>query len=153
MQRCLFGINRHLFDAFWFLGACFMRLGRNIDASEQFSKALRLNPRDAVALFNQGLVLQEQNRWEEAIALYRNVTAITQEEASFSSSQASGNSLTADARVQSKIRECDLLQALSRFKQAKDCWKEGARLFPNSSSMHSELGNILATVSNLLPVD
>eukprot|EP00981_Chlorochromonas_danica_P005392 scaffold1091_cov164-Ochromonas_danica.AAC.15 len=141
------------------LGACYKRLGRIEEALEQFEKGLALNPNDPVAHFNLGLALQELGRWEDAAQHYHNATQISSAITS-TLSNASGESsgldqnrqvqpLSPEAFEQAKVRECDLLQAVLRYYEARTCLEEAAQLFPHSSTIFYELGNLLATLGQI----
>lgn len=114
------------------LGACYRQLGRLEDAQTQFKIALALAPNTTHALYNLGLLYQNENNWLDAIEVYRNlsITAPTDPEA------------TPQLLVEIKLRECDLLQGLRRFKEAKSCWEAGIVLDPTNQLMHNELGNV-----------
>lgn len=58
------------------LGTAHWKCGRLKQAEEQYAKAVRLSPRNAIALNNYGALLMEQSRLEEAEKLLRQAHAL-----------------------------------------------------------------------------
>jgi Tfp pilus assembly protein PilF len=134
IERALNGTKS--FEAFHnTLGECYRTLGKIADAQEQFQIAVALNPDYLAPVFNLGLTYQQTDQWEEAINQYRKVTLATKD-------PARGLVVSDQVREESKIRECDLLQAMGRASLAKECWLDGLSLFPGNDLMYNELGNL-----------
>lgn len=100
------------------LGECFRVIGRYEEAKSQFELALALNPQYSSAVFNLGLTYQSSRQYEKAIDQYKQVAAWGK------SKEVSATKVLID----SKIRECDLYQALGRSRDAFICWKEGTEM-------------------------
>ena len=86
------------------------------------------------------MTYQQTNEWEKAIVQYRIVTAVTTD--AERNKTASIAAVAERIKVEAKIRECDLLQALDRMQEATVCWLQAIGLFPNEHVPHNELGNI-----------
>lgn len=52
--------------------------------------------------------------------------------------------------LDSKVRECDLLQSQMLLKEARPCWEGAQRLFPQNILVLNELGNVLSQVQYFL---
>ena len=138
------------------IGECYRTLGLVDKAKKQFSVALALNPAHLSSVFNLGLTHQDAHEWEEAVERYRQITAATRAipgEEGGTNGTDQGNldgegvgrvvgRVSERVRLESKIRECDLLQALGRPGEALACWEDGTGLFPLSDVIHNELGNL-----------
>jgi tetratricopeptide (TPR) repeat protein len=94
-------------------------MGRTEEAKSQFELALALNPNFYSAAFNLGLTYQGMNQFKKAIVQYKII-----ENASKTSE------IKRKVLLDSKIRECDLYQAMGENKEAFDCWSEGIEKFP-----------------------
>ena len=121
------------------LGECYRILGRIEAARAQFELALALNPLYKSAMFNMGLVFQQQKQWREAIEQFHLV-------ANFASVVDGASSIFVEGSAElqlaeeSKIRECDLLQSLDLLHQVMQCWSEGIKLFPSNHHLFNGLG-------------
>jgi hypothetical protein len=89
------------------------------------------------AVFNLGLTLQQMSHWTDAIESYRQVNA---------AAAAFPDSVKPQMRLESQIRECDLLQGLQLTAQALVCWELGIDQFPTDGVIHNEIGTIYAKV-------
>jgi hypothetical protein len=54
--------------------------------------------------------------------------------------------LTAQVVLDSKVRECDLLQSQMLLREARPCWEQAQRMFPENLLVLNELGNVLSQV-------
>lgn len=140
------------------LGECYRILGRLDEAASQFNLALALNPGFFSATFNLGLVLQQQNRWEEAIGQYQKIAVHTlslaagrRDNNSEMSENKSGEATrpylsAAESHLaeEAKVRECDLLQALGSVHAAMVCWRTGTQHYPTNHIFFNELGNVFS---------
>lgn len=54
--------------------------------------------------------------------------------------------LTPQVILDSKVRECDLLQSQMLLKDAKECWAAAQVMFPANILVLNELGNVLSQV-------
>lgn len=54
--------------------------------------------------------------------------------------------LSQQVLLDSKVRECDLLQSQMLLKEARPCWEGAQRLFPDNILVLNELGNVLSQV-------
>ena len=61
------------FDALQGLGETLMLLGRQGDAVHAFGRILRFDPAHAGAMYFEGVLLNDQKRFREAIARWRSV--------------------------------------------------------------------------------
>jgi tetratricopeptide (TPR) repeat protein len=118
-------------------GVCYRTLGRIEEAETQFRLAVALNPQYMSAVFNLGLTLQQMSHWTDAIESYRQVNA---------AAAAFPDSVKPQMRLESQIRECDLLQGLQLTAQALVCWELGIDQFPTDGVIHNEIGTIYAKV-------
>lgn len=120
------------------LGVCYRTLGKNEEAEAQFKLAIALNPQYMSAVFNLGLTYQQMNRWDAAIAHYHQVNEY---------SKTHSEAVKPQVRLESKIRECDLIQGQQRVLEALECWEDGIELFPNDGVIRNEIGSMYARVS------
>lgn len=120
------------------LGVCYRTLGRIEEARKQFEIALTINANYMSSIFNLGLVEQQLMNWDSAIDRYRTVIA---------AAAINPNVISEQVRLDSKIRECDLLQAMSKLEESLHCWKEAVEMFPNSDVAINELGNVATQVT------
>jgi tetratricopeptide (TPR) repeat protein len=86
------------------------------EAQHQFQIAVALNPNYMAPVFNLGLIYQQTNQWDKAIAQYRMITELTGTAGSNSKAgkvqdRQSIVAVSERVKFESKIRECDLLQA------------------------------------------
>ncbi len=58
--------------------------------------------------------------------------------------------LTSQVILDSKVRECDLLQSQMLLKDAKECWAAAQEMFPANILVLNELGNVLSQVGIFL---
>jgi len=122
------------------LGECYRLLGRFEEAREQFQLALKLNNEYYSAMYNLGLTYQKQREtWDIAITYFQHIVT---------ASQVNDSSVLETIGSESKIRECDLLQAQYRFNSSLLCWEEGQRMFPQNNIIHNELGNLYTQFGN-----
>ena len=74
----------------------------------------------------------------------------------YSSSQAAAEDakvaaqLTPQVLLDSKVRECDLLQSQMLLREARVCWGQAQGMFPANILVLNELGNVLSQVSFLV---
>lgn len=54
--------------------------------------------------------------------------------------------LSEQVLLDSKVRECDLLQSQMLLKEARPCWEDAQRRFPENILVLTELGNVLSQV-------
>ena len=52
--------------------------------------------------------------------------------------------------LDSKVRECDLLQSQMLLREARPCWESARTMFPSNVLVLNELGNVLSQVFNPL---
>ncbi len=116
---------------------CYRTLGRIEEAETQFQLAIQLNPQYMSAVFNLGLTQQQLSRWDDAIESYRQVNSVAAE---------FPDAVKPQMRLESQIRECDLLQGLQMTTQALACWEAGIALFPSDGVIHNEMGSMYAKV-------
>eukprot|EP01038_Epipyxis_sp_PR26KG_P016268 gene16268-22159_t len=116
------------------LGVCYRTLGRLQEAKHQFERALMMNPNYLTATFNLGLVQQQLNQWNDAIISYQKIV---------------DSSAKDETRLESKIRECDLLAAQEMIEQAISCWQIGMNLFPSNSIIPNELANLYGKIGKI----
>jgi hypothetical protein len=57
--------------------------------------------------------------------------------------------LTPQVLLDSKVRECDLLQSQMLLTEARPCWEQAQRSFPDNILVLNELGNVLSQVSSV----
>lgn len=126
------------------LGECYRILGRLEAARAQFELALALNPLFKSAMFNMGLVFQQQKQWQEAINQFQKVANFASLVDGASGSILAEGSAERQLAEESKIRECDLLQSLGLLHKAMQCWSEGIKLFPTNHVLFNELGTSYA---------
>lgn len=119
------------------IGVCYRTLGRIEEAETQFLLAVALNPQYMSAVFNLGLTQQQMSRWDDAIESFHQVNV---------AAAAFPESVKPQMRLESQIRECDLLQGLQMTMQALTCWESGIGLFPTDGVIHNEIGSIHANV-------
>ncbi len=98
------------------------------------------------AVFNLGLTYQQTGRWDLAIAQYHTVNEV---------SRVVTDAVKPQVRLESKIRECDLMQGQQRVMAALRCWEDGIDLFPADGVIRNEIGGMYAKVSPAaaLPAD
>lgn len=58
--------------------------------------------------------------------------------------------LSAQVLLDSKVRECDLLQSQMLLREARPCWESARMMFPSNVLVLNELGNVLSQVRNPL---
>ena len=122
------------------LGECYRLLGRYEEAREQFQLALKLNNEYYSAMYNLGLTYQKQREtWDVAINHFQRIV---------NASQVKSNSVLDTIGSESKIRQCDLLQAQNKFNLSLLCWEDGQRMFPQNNIIHNELGNLYTQFGN-----
>ena len=94
-------------------------MGRTEEAKSQFELALALNPNFYSAAFNLGLTYQGMHQFKKAIVQYKIIEMASKT-----------SEIKRKVLLDSKIRECDLYQAMGENKEAFDCWNEGIERFP-----------------------
>ena len=77
-----------------------------------------------------GLTYQGTKQWDKAIQQYKQIAEWPDL-----------HSVSKRVVLDSKIRECDLQQALGRTKEAFLCWREGTEQYPDAAVFYNELGN------------
>jgi tetratricopeptide (TPR) repeat protein len=138
VEKAVQSTGNDSFAAFYnTLGACYRTLGRVEEAEEQFKMALKINPEFVSAIFNLGLVYQQQYLFDKAIEQYQNVSFY---------SQLYPQAVSLETVLESKIRECDLKQTINRFQEALDCWRGATIKYPKSSIVFHEMANLQAQV-------
>jgi tetratricopeptide (TPR) repeat protein len=65
--RQIISVDRNFFDALYVLAVVQAGLGKNVDALENYDRALALQPRHAEALSNRGNTLKALKRFDEAL--------------------------------------------------------------------------------------
>jgi len=60
--------------------------------------------------------------------------------------------LTSQVILDSKVRECDLLQSQMLLKDAKECWAAAQEMFPANILVLNELGNVLSQVGTFFRI-
>ncbi|MEG4027521.1 MULTISPECIES: tetratricopeptide repeat protein [unclassified Microcoleus] len=108
------------------LGNSLVELGKFDRAIECYSRAIKLNPKLAIAYHNLGEMLVGQKRWEEAIANYRQAIAINPN--SFESYHSLGKTWA----------------ERGEFDRASACYNKSLELNPKYARAYVGLGNVFA---------
>lgn len=123
------------------LGLCYRTLGKLREAEHQFIIALTIDPNTIVTKFNLAMVYQQQGRLTDALLLYSNINQITHENTQL---------LHISTRIESKIRQCDILGITQAYESSLICWQEALNWFPDNAIIAHELANILSQVIIIL---
>jgi tetratricopeptide (TPR) repeat protein len=113
-------------EAWYFLGRAYYTASRLPAARRAFDRVLELDPRDARAENNIGLILESGGKTEEALATYRNAIA-WQKESSPSSEQP-------------YLNLGSLLITMERTREAVAPLQKAVALAPNDAQCHLRLG-------------
>ncbi len=57
-------------EAFYFVGYCYVMLGRNLEALQAYERTIELRPENTDALNDMGTILDDLGRWSEALQAY-----------------------------------------------------------------------------------
>lgn len=145
-------------EAWYMLGAIHGSLGENAEAEGCLRQALRLWP-SADTHYTLGNVLAAQNRFEEAVAAYREALALNPQNPMAHNNMGRalfrlGRHAEAAAQLREALRlRQDLVEvhynlgvlhgAQHQLEEAAACFRETLRLRPDSVEAHSALGNTL----------
>lgn len=141
------------------LGECYRQIGRLDEAQHHFRLELALNPFYSLSTYNLAITYQQTFEWDKAIELYNSLTKLDNKANPIVPLSTSNNAETRDQmnqqrmvvseeiRFESKIRECDLLQAQGRLEDAIECWHEALVDYKDTDMIWNELGIVYAKVS------
>lgn len=111
-------------DALIMLGVVNGKLGKHAEASECFSRAVAIRPRNAEAHHNLGIAFREQGKLEEAVGSFREALRIQPD------------------RHDTHDSLAHALLNLGRLGEAADTFRAALRLKPGNAEMHSNLGSV-----------
>jgi protein O-mannosyl-transferase len=113
------------------LGNALTAQGRFVEATEQFHKALRIDPKDADATYNLGNVLAQQGKFEAAAQQLQHALQINP-----------GNAMTAYDLGNVRAKQ-------QRFEEAMEQFHNALKIDPGLASAHYNLGSLLSQQGKL----
>jgi tetratricopeptide (TPR) repeat protein len=156
-------------EAWYYLGRAYYTASRMPDARGAFEHVLRLDPRDARAENNLGLILESGGKTEEALAAYRNAIAWQKENGpsaeqpylnlgsllvTLDRAQEAIPSLQKAVELATTNSQCHLRLGTAylhsnRLDEAQRELREAVRLNPQDATAHYQLGRYYKRVKNL----
>jgi tetratricopeptide (TPR) repeat protein len=156
-------------DAWYFLGRAYYTASRLPDSRKAFEEVLRLDPQDAKAENNLGLIFESGGKTDDAIAAYRHAIAWQKENApspeqpylnlgsllvTLDRTEEAISPLQKAAELASTNAQCHLRLGtaylhLNRLVEAQKELLEAVRLSPQDAAAHYQLGRYYKQVKNM----